>query len=285
LKSIQNESEKINVKEGFYFYRNKVYYGCYDETQVSGQGSISIIKPEYIQSDHSICEDDRAVRLWDNHRLLEQEYTDLKTMLLKMKMFLNLNVEKKVDFSSVEKRLNIALPKELKLIYTAIYNQGEYFASAEHFLPLDEIYMDKGIVVFFKKKRVPVAGYDVESGRLAQYYKKEWSIERSSFCCYQFCVGRILTIAMENKPVFKKGQCKGKFVTTLNIERELERFCNGKYHLLSEFNVYGIAVMYSDEKLLAWVRSNGLYADIHAGAIEEAHLEAFGKHLGQIVWK
>ncbi|MCI9672524.1 MAG: hypothetical protein HFF49_13480 [Lawsonibacter sp.] len=74
-------------------------------------------------------------------------------------------------------------------------------------------------------------------------------------------------------------------MTTLNIERELSNFCNENYHLLSEFNVYGIAVMYSDEKLIAWIRSNGFYADIHAGATDESHLEAFGTHLGQITWK
>lgn len=289
------------MKEGFYFYRNRVYYGSYDEAQTKGEGEISIPKPEhlqtnhepwavrfraeYIQTDRPIHEGDRAARLWENHRLLEAEYTDLEAMLSKMKTFVNLNRSKEVDFSEVEKRLGITFPKELKLIYGAICNQEEYFAGAEHFLPLDEIYAEQGIVVFFKKKRTPIAGYDTESGRLARYYKKGWSVEQSDICCYQFCLSRILTLAIENKPVFKQGRCKGKFVTTLNIERDLERFCNEKYHLLSEFNVYGIAVMYSDEKLLAWIRSNGFYADIHAGAVEEAHLEALSEHLGQIVWK
>lgn len=37
--------------------------------------------------------------------------------------------------------------------------------------------------------------------------------------------------------------------------------------------------MYSDEKLLAWIRNNGFYADIHIGAVEQTHLEAFGVHL------
>lgn len=289
------------MKEGFYFYRNRVYYGCYDETQTNGEGEITIIKPEHMQTDHSawavrfraeyiqtdrpIREGDCAARLWENHRLLEPEYKDLEAMLSKMKTVVNLNTEQKVDFSEVEKRLGIALPKELKLIYTAICNQEEYFAGAEHFLPLDEIYIEQGIVVFFKKKRTPVAGYDTESGCLARCHKKEWSIEQTDYCCYRFCISRILTLAMENKPVFKKGRGKGKFVTTLNIERELEQFCNEKYHLLSEFNGYGIAVMYSDEKLLAWIRSNGFYADIHAGAVDEEHLNAFAEHLGQIAWK
>lgn len=141
------------------------------------------------------------------------------------------------------------------------------------------------VLMIFSKKRTPVAGYDMESGCLARYYKKEWKIDRGDMCCYQFSVGRMITIALENKPVVRKGRCKGQFVTTLDLERELEVYCNKKYHLLPEFNVYGIAVMYSDEKLIAWIRSNGFYADIHAGAVEEAHLEALGKDLGQIVWK
>ena len=38
--------------------------------------------------------------------------------------------------------------------------------------------------------------------------------------------------------------------------------------------------MYSNEGLIAWIRSNGFYADIHAGAIDESHLEAFGTYFG-----
>lgn len=273
------------MKEGFYCNRNNIYYGAYNEKQVSGRLKISTGKPECIQTEHPISEDDWAVRLWDNHSLLDPEYVDLQTLLAKMESFVNVNTEQAVDFSMVEARLAVSLPRELKRIYVAIHNQNEYFAGAEHFLSLDEIYTEQGMIVFFRKKRTPVAGYDMESGCLARYYKKEWDIDPGDISCYQFCVGRMLTIALENKPVQKKGRCKGKFVTTLNIERELEDFCNEKYHLLTEFNVYGIAVMYSEEKLLAWIRSNGFYGDIHAGAVDEVHIEAFGEHLGQIAWK
>ena len=236
------------MKEGFYFHRNHLYYGSY-------------------------------------HSLLEPEYTDLQEMFLKMRAFMNLSTDQEVDFSAVENRLDISFPRELKQVYQAIQNQGEYFTSTEHFLPLDEIYVEQGIIVFFKKKRTPIAGYDIENGCLAEYYKKDWHIERGGICCYQFCAGRMLTIAIENKPVFKKGRCKGKFVTTLNIERELGNFCNENYHLLSEYHVYGIAVMYSDNGLIAWIRSNGFYADIHAGAMDEAQLEALAEHLGAMEWK
>lgn len=273
------------MQQGFYIYRNNIYFGSYRAEQVSGYQNVSLSRSERILTDHQIGKEDQAVRFWENHHLLEPEYIDLQAMILKMQSFMNLSVKEAVDFSSVEEKLEIPFPAELKLIYTAIHNQEEYFANAEHFLPLREIYAEQGIIVFFKKKRTPIAGYDIESGRLAQYYKREWHIERSGFCCYQFCVARMLTIALENKPVVKKGRCNGKFVTTLDIERELEKFCNERYHLLLEFNVYGIAVMYSDEKLIAWIRSNGFYADIHAGAADESHLEALREHLGQVTWK
>lgn len=273
------------MKEGFYSYRGNIYYGFYNEKQVSGWSKISIYTPEEIQTDHPFDQDEIAVCLWDNHSLLEPEYSDLQGMLLKMAFFTNINTEQQIDFSKIEEKLNIALPRELKQVYTAIYDQEEYFSNAERFLPLDELYVENGILVFFKKKRTAIAGYDIDSGCLAQYYKKEWNIDKSDMCCYQFCIGRIIIISLECKPVFRKGRCKGTFVTTLNIEKELAHFCNDKYHLLTEFNVYGIAVLYSDEKLIAWIRSNGFYGDIHAGAVRNEHLEALADHLGNIAWK
>ena len=272
------------MKEGFYFHRNYVYYGCYDEDQVSGRGMISAIKQEYIRTENPISEKECAVRLWDNHGLLEPEYEDLEAIFSRMQTVANLNIEEDVDFGEVEERLNVTFPKELKKIYTAIFNQKEYYASVEHFLPLNEIYEEQGVLVFFKKKRTPIAGYDLKSGCLARYYKKEWDIDRGDVCCYQFCVGRIFTIALENKPAFMKGRCKGTFVTTLNIKRELENYCTNGYHLILEYDVYGIAMMYSDAGLMAWIRSNGSYADIHVGAEKESDIDAFGEHLGEVAW-
>lgn len=112
------------MKEGFFFYRSNIYYGLYNEEQVSGGGTISRTKPEY---------------------------EDMQTMLMKMNTFMNLNTEQKVDFSFAEERINISFPKELKLVYTAIHDQEEYFSNTEHFLPLDEIYMEQGIIVFSRK--------------------------------------------------------------------------------------------------------------------------------------
>lgn len=120
------------MKKGFYFYRYDIYYGEYDERQVSGQGKASYAKQ--IRTDHPVDENDWAVRLWDNHSLLEPEYADMQTMLRKMSSFLNLRPEQEADFSVVEKQLGISLPKELKQIYTVILGLEEYFTGAERFL-------------------------------------------------------------------------------------------------------------------------------------------------------
>lgn len=51
------------MKEGFYFHRNHLYYGTYNEKQVSGRVNISKVTPEHIQTNHPISDDDWAVRL------------------------------------------------------------------------------------------------------------------------------------------------------------------------------------------------------------------------------
>ena len=258
----KDDGEQMRMKEGFYYYRRKLYYGTYDEDQTAGSG---YVRPEDLTpelAEHFSGRDRAVFRFWENHSLLEPEYADLQAILSKMSLFMDLNTEQEVDFSPAEKRLRMKLPREFKLIYTALYDQAEYFSSAERFLTLDELYVEEGKLIFFQKKRTAIAGYDIASGRLSQYYKKEWSIEKGDVSFYQFCVGRMITIALEAKPEVKKGRCKVEFVTALNIAKELEAFCNDKYHLLSGFEVYGIAVMYSEDKLIAWIRSNGFYGDV-----------------------
>ncbi|MBE6754363.1 MAG: hypothetical protein E7559_08470 [Ruminococcaceae bacterium] len=85
--------------------------------------------------------------------------------------------------------------------------------------------------------------------------------------------------------VVREGRCKGSFVKALSIEKELQPYCDEQFHLLCELNIYGIAVMYSEEGLITWIRSNGLYADIHAGASNDALLDTLTEKLANISWK
>ena len=92
------------MQQGFYIYRNNIYYGCYCAEQVSGyqkrftqQAGAHFDRPP----DHP--KRIRAVRFWENHHLLEPEYADLQAMICKMQSFMNLSVKEDIDFSEVEK--------------------------------------------------------------------------------------------------------------------------------------------------------------------------------------
>ena len=109
-------------RQGFYYYRRKLYYGTYDEDQTAGSG---YVRPEHLTpelAEHFSGRDRAVCRFWENHSLLEPEYADLQAMLSKMSLFMDLNTEQEVDFSPAEKRLRMKLPREFRLIYTALHD-------------------------------------------------------------------------------------------------------------------------------------------------------------------
>lgn len=273
------------MTQGFYSHKNNIYYGAYDEDQVSGRLRLSAAGPGHILTAHPISGDEWAAMLWDNHRLLEPEYEELGKLLSEMSLFTELDTDNNPDFTSAEKRLDTPLPKELKMLWSAMPEGSVNFTGSERFLPLDELYIDRGNIVFYKSKRTPIARYDIGSGCLSRYFKNEWSVDPGEICFFQFCAGRMFVLALQNKPVVKKGRCKGRFVTALDIEKELQSFCAGKYHLLPELGIYGAAAIYTEDGLLAWIRSNGIYADIHAGAPDEAALDKLCEHLDDMTWR
>ena len=71
------------MQQGFHMYRNNIYYGSYRAEQVSGYQNVSLSRPECILTTHQISKEDRAVRFWENHHLLEPEYADLQAMIVK----------------------------------------------------------------------------------------------------------------------------------------------------------------------------------------------------------
>ena len=90
------------MQQGFYIYRNNIYFGSYRAEQVSGYQNVSLSRSERILTDHPISKEDQAVRFWENHHLLEPEYTDLQAMILKMQSFMNHSRKEDVDFYAVE---------------------------------------------------------------------------------------------------------------------------------------------------------------------------------------
>lgn len=131
------------MTEGLYSYRGKIYYGKYDEQQAKGKVSMIRVKSENIMTDYPIKEDDWAVCFCDNHALLQPEYDDLRICIdvaLKLEGRCDL-VD--LDFSEKEENLEASFPLVLKYIYSAISGQAHYFEGAEHFIPLEDLYIDQ----------------------------------------------------------------------------------------------------------------------------------------------
>ena len=50
------------MQQGFYVYRNNIYFGSYPVEQVSGYQNVSLTRSEYILTDRQIGKEDQAVR-------------------------------------------------------------------------------------------------------------------------------------------------------------------------------------------------------------------------------
>lgn len=100
-----------------------------------------------------------------------------------------------------------------------IFDGGQVFNSDIHFLQLDEIYIDQGILVLCKKKRTPLSGYDIKTGCQAFYVKKEWDVCLGDSSCYLSWIGNIFGTSLEKKEVVRKGRLNGKLRSPSEAER------------------------------------------------------------------
>lgn len=268
---------------GYYYSRNKVYYGSYDETVVSGGGLIKAEKMrEYGFGD--CIEDQKVVRFYANHRILDAEFNDFENALARMKEFQNINVAS-VSFDDIEKKLGVELPKEVKLLYTAINGFDEYFNTAIHFIPLDEIYIDQGILVICKKKRTPISGIDLNTRRQAFYIKKNWDSYEGNESCYLSWICYIFMSALESKAVTRKGRLKGRLVSSLHFQKDVKEKVCDQFNVLEEYDTYTNMILYSEDGTVALLRSNGSYGDLFVGADSDEQIDQLGELLEQVTWK
>ncbi|MCH5345362.1 MAG: hypothetical protein J1E64_15150 [Acetatifactor sp.] len=256
------------MKRGFYNLKPYIYYGDYPQEQVSGYARLSVVKPEYIKTDVPFSNDDVAVSLYNNHALTEQELVDMEQALQKIMRCINVKEFNKVMFTETEQRLGIELPKEIKILYTALCQMDTLMFGEECFLPLDELYMDKENLVFYKVKRTPIA-LSLNDGVLMNYHKKEWNYDQGneSFLCY--VLDRLVVKAITEMPMCKKGKISGELRTIVSPRNPLQEIFKGKFNVLEEYRNYGNIILFNENGALGWFRQNGFFADILIGCLNE----------------
>lgn len=256
------------MKRGFYNLKPYIYYGDYPQEQVSGYTRLSVVKPEFIKTDVPFSNDDDAVSLYNNHALTEQELVDMEQALQKIMRCINVKEFNKVMFTETEQRLGIELPKEIKILYTALCQMDTLMFGEECFLPLDELYMDKENLVFYKVKRTPIA-FSLNDGVLMNYHKKEWNYDQGneSFLCY--VLNRLVVKAITEMPLCKKGKISGELRTIVSPRNPLQEIFKGKFNVLEEYRNYGNIILFNENGGLGWFRQNGFFADILIGCLNE----------------
>lgn len=273
----------VRMKQGFYRAGGRIHYGEYPESQVSGWMQLSAAPPEMLATDRTFAKGERADLLFPNHKLTQPELEALKRGLGRICRCLGAEELGEIDFSQTECRLGLTLPQEIKLLSRALAQVPAAMEGKERFLPLEELALDQGNLVFYKIRRTPV-GLSLDRGALMRYYKKEWRYDpegESFLCC---ALDRLAVWAVEAMPFCRAGRIKGELRTTLRPERLLEKIYRESFPRLEEYQNGGNIIL-CRPGAFGWFRQNGFYADIRIGADSEALLEQLQPPELNAVWE
>ena len=260
----------IEREKGFYcLYRYNVYYGFYPKAQVSGSIGLSKLKAELFRTDMPFSENDHAVILDNNHAMTQPELENLEQAFTKIVSCLGEGEFQQVEFEKTEQQLGVELPKEIRLLYTALYQINGCMSGSEYFLPLEQLYLDGENLIFYKlSKRKPIA-LSLSTGRIMDYDKSEWVYDKrgKNFLC--FTLGRMVVKSILDMPIKREGRIGGELKRTLSPAKMLKEIFRGRLKILEEYQDCGTVILWNERGTLGWFRSNGFYADILIGCREE----------------
>lgn len=249
------------TETGFYCINNNIYYGEYPKEQIIGYVKMSFVNPKNIKTDKPFSEDDKAKTLYSNHAFTEQEYINFENALDIFRDILGKERYESIDFTSTEQRLDIELTKEIKILYMTLTNFEFAFTGSERFLPLDEVYIDKGNLVFYKVKRTPTA-ISLNRGVLMRYYKKNWEYDLGDESFLLYVLDRLLVKIISQMPLYISAKISGELKRVLNPAKMLKEIFSDNLTIMEEYNNYGNIIMYNKNGALAWFRQNGFHSDM-----------------------
>lgn len=135
------------MKQCFYILGGNIYFGMIPEEQVSGKMKLSENCLQSLKTDKKFINGDIAFSLWDNYAATEQELLELPDCCNRLLLAGNQNTGEGVfDVASLEERLRVTLPQEVKILYqvlakTNIYENG-FTDGKERFLQPEELLAD-----------------------------------------------------------------------------------------------------------------------------------------------
>ncbi|MFC9777284.1 SMI1/KNR4 family protein [Paenibacillus chitinolyticus] len=255
----------------------KEFYGTYYSSEVLSEGK-----------------GDKAPKLVQNHGASDEETRNMEQWLKTLSY-----IEHGSDISlgcteeqieDAENRLGVSLPAELRIYYRTVGNDpllttDRNSKKKDRYLPLDEIHVSDGNIVYRMRKKEPFALSAVK--RQMMFRDDEawyWERNMESFCENVMITAAIFAISHMKQSA--KGRLKGELVTSLQARKLAEQQFSDTFRALDTYYHPFCALFYNErERRLGWFRSNGMMADILIGTQTAKEIEDFGEMHGNIKFK
>ncbi|RKN83729.1 SMI1/KNR4 family protein [Paenibacillus ginsengarvi] len=194
------------------------------------------------------------------------------------------------QIEEAEKRLGISLPTELRVYYRTAGNDPRLTTDGnskkkDRYLPIDEIHVSDGNIVYRMRKKEPFALSAVK--RQIMFMDDEawyWEPNMESICENVMITAAIFAISHMKHSA--KGRLKGELVSSLQARTLAEQQFSSTFQALDTYYHPFCALFYNErERRLGWFRSNGMMADMLIGAQTAKEIEEFGEIHGNIKFK
>ncbi|MEF3309286.1 SMI1/KNR4 family protein [Paenibacillus sp. GYB004] len=194
------------------------------------------------------------------------------------------------QIEDAEERLGVSLPAELRIYYLTAGNDPLLTTDGnskkkDRYLPIDEIHVSDGNIVYRMRKKEPFALSAVK--RQIMFMDDEawyWEPNMESFCENVMITAAIFAISHMKHSA--KGRLKGKLVSSLQARKLAEQQFSSTFRALDLYYHPFCALFYNKhERRLGWFRSNGMMADILIGTQTAKEIEDFGEIHGNIKFK
>ncbi|WP_312109831.1 SMI1/KNR4 family protein [Brevibacillus reuszeri] len=255
----------------------KEFYGTYNSSEVLNEGKGG--KPPKLVQNHGASDEEI--------RNMEQWLKTLSYIVHGGDITLGCTEE---QLEGAEERLGISLPDELRIYYRTAGNDPLLMTDRnskkkDRYLPIDEIHVSDGNIVYRMRKKNPFALSVVK--RQIMFMDDEawyWEPNMESFCENVMITAAIFAIShMEHSA---KGRLKGELVSSLQARELAEQHFSSTFRALDTYYHPFCALFYNErERRLGWFRPNGMMADILIGTQTAKEIEDFGEMHGNIKFK
>ncbi|MEN5232470.1 hypothetical protein [Sphingobacterium faecium] len=229
-----------------------------------------------------------------NRKAVINDLVMLEQWITCLSKFLQINGSDKVEFESLEKKLGIGIPAEIRLLYEKIANNTDELAKESlrfnkfQLLAIENVWVEKDVIVkdyyteepLFKTDilvyaaanniKKPIYGIDLNN-EWGLYYEKGWSWQKDDMPLFMKLTTLFANLIIANKDYIMKTKIKG--LTGIKRDEKAEKRFEDIFTRLPGFEYYEHTIFYNHElDLVGWFRA-GNTPDLLVGSNRKSNLD------------